>query len=98
MERAGKLSSGSVRVERQIEGLCSDAYAVLRSIPEYEKLSAKDQKAVRDLINEELKRFKAEAAHTVKRKYGYRQVAEKRARAPNWTPAELAKAAVEARQ
>ena len=36
MERAGKLSEDSVRVERQTEGLRSDAYAALRSIPEYE--------------------------------------------------------------
>lgn len=94
MERAGKLSSGSVRVERQIEGLRGDAYAALRSIPEYEKLSAKDQKAVRDLINEELKRFKAEASSVSRGRFRR----EKRARVPNWTPAELAKAAVEARQ
>ena len=67
-------------------------------IPEYEKLSAKDQKAVRDLINEELKRFKAEAAHFRNGKYGDRKVAEKRARVPNWTPAELARAALESRQ
>ena len=51
MERAGKLSSGSVRIERQIEGLRGDAYAALRSMPEYGRLSAKDQKAARDLIN-----------------------------------------------
>src|SRR6266545_6525105 len=39
MERAGKLSDGSVRVERQIEALRGDAYAALRSVPEYERLS-----------------------------------------------------------
>jgi hypothetical protein len=93
MERAGNLSSGSVRVERQIEGLRGDAYAALRSIPEYEKLSAKDQKAVRDLISKELERFKAEAASLSRGRFRR----EKRARVPNWTPEELARAAVEAR-
>jgi hypothetical protein len=95
MERAGKLSSGSVRVERQIEGLRGDVYAALRSIPEYEKLSAKDQKAVRDLIGEELERFRAKAASKDSRGKLRR---EKRARVPDWTPAELAKAAIEAKQ
>jgi 2'-5' RNA ligase len=98
MERAGKLSDGSVRIERQIEGLRGDAFAALRSIPEYEKLSAKDQKAVRELINKELDRHRAEAAHLRKGEYGKVKVAEKRARVPDWTPAELAKAAVEARR
>ena len=99
MERAGKLSDGSIRVERQIEALRGDAYAALRSIPEYRALKAQDQKAVRDLIGDELKRFKAEAAHTVKGKYGGRRLTrENRARVPDWTPAELAKAAMEVRQ
>jgi hypothetical protein len=35
MERAGKLTSGSVRIERQIEALRGDAFASLRSMPEY---------------------------------------------------------------
>lgn len=94
MERAGKLSDGSVHVERQIEGLRAEAYAALRSMPEYGKLSAKDQKAVRDLINEELERFKATAAIVSRGRFRR----EKRARVPDWTPAELAKAAVEARR
>jgi hypothetical protein len=59
MERAGKLSSGSVRIERQIEALRGDAFASLRSMPEYRTLSAKDQKAVRKLVDEELERFMA---------------------------------------
>jgi hypothetical protein len=62
MERAGKLSSGSIRVERQIEAIRGDAYAALRSIPEYRALKASDQKMVRDLVNEELERFNAKAA------------------------------------
>jgi hypothetical protein len=94
MERAGKLSSGSVRVERQIEALRGEAFAALRSVPEYERLSAKDQKAVRDLINKELKRFRAEAGS---RSRG-RIRRERRARVPDWTPEELARAAVEATQ
>jgi 2'-5' RNA ligase len=99
MERAGKLSSGSVRVERQIEGLRAEAYAVLGSMSEYRALKAQDQKAVRDLISKELERFKAEAAHAVKGKYGGRRLTrEKRARVPDWTPAELARAALEARE
>jgi hypothetical protein len=53
MERAGKLSSGSVRMERQIEALRGDVFASLRSMPEYRTLSAKDQKAVRELVNGE---------------------------------------------
>jgi hypothetical protein len=94
MERAGKLSSGSVRIERQIEGLRGEAFAALRSIPEYEKLGAQDRKAVRDLINKELKRFMATAARTGRG----RRTREKRARILDWTPAELARAAVEARE
>jgi hypothetical protein len=43
MERAGKLTSGSVRIERQIEALRGDAFASLRSMPNYRALSAKDQ-------------------------------------------------------
>jgi hypothetical protein len=94
MERAGKLSSGSVRVERQIEALRGEAFAALRSVPGYDRLSAQDRKAVRDLINKELKRFRAEAG----RRSRGRLRREKRARVPDWTPAELARAAVEARQ
>jgi 2'-5' RNA ligase len=94
MERAGKLSSGSVRVEREIEALRGEAFAALRSVPGYERLSAQDQKAVRDLINKELKRFRAEAGS---RSRG-RLRREKRARIPDWTPEELARAAVEATQ
>ena len=75
--------------------LRGDAYAALRSMPEYEKLSAKDQKAVRDLINKELERFKAEASGVTSRGRFKR---EKRARVPDWTPAELARAAVGARE
>jgi len=95
MERAGKLSDGSIRVELQVEALRGDAYAALRSMPEYRALSAKDQKAVRDLIGEELERFRATAASKDSRG---RLRREKRARVPDWTPADLAKAAVEARQ
>jgi hypothetical protein len=69
--------------------------AALRLMPEYGRLSAKDQKAVRDLINEELERFKVPAASKDSRS---RLRREKRARVPDWTPAELAKAAVEARE
>jgi hypothetical protein len=94
MERAGKLSSGSVRTEREIEALRGETFAALRSVPEYERLSAKDQKAVRDLINKELKRFRAEAG----RRSRGRIRREKRARVPDWTPEELARAAVEATQ
>jgi len=94
MERAGKLSDGSVRIERQTEALRGETFAALRSMPDYQRLSAKDQKAVRDLINEELKRFKAEAASLSRGRFRR----EKRARVPNWTPAELAKAALEARR
>jgi hypothetical protein len=57
-------------------------------------LSAKDQKAVRELINEELERFKAKASSVSRGRFRK----EKRARVPDWTPAELAKAAVEARR
>jgi hypothetical protein len=92
MERAGKLSSCSVRIERQIEALRGDAYAALRSMPEYERLSGKDQKAVRDLIGEELERFKAKASSVSRGRFRR----EKFARVPDWTPAELAKAAMEA--
>jgi hypothetical protein len=80
LERAGKLSSGSVRVERQIEGLRAEAYTVLGSMPEYRALKAADQKAVRDLIGKELERFRATAAHIVKGKYGDSKIAEKFAR------------------
>jgi hypothetical protein len=95
MERAGKLSSGSVRVERQIEALRGDAFASLRSMPEYRTLSGKDEKAVRDLVDNELQRFRAKASSTDSRG---RFRAEKAARVPDWTSADLAKAAMEARQ
>ncbi len=94
MERAGKLSSGSVRIERQIEALRGDAFASLRSMPDYRTLSAKDQKAVRDLINEELERFGARASSVDQRG---RLRREKAAQVPDWTPAELAWAAMEAK-
>jgi hypothetical protein len=95
MERARKLSSGSIRVERRIEAIRGDAYAALRSIPEYRALKAIDQKVARDVVNEELERFNAKAASMNRRgeiKKG------KQARVPDWTPADLAKAALEARQ
>ncbi len=94
MERAGKLSSGSVRIERQIEALRGDTFASLRSMPDYRTLSAKDQKAVRDLINEELERFTARASSVDQRG---RLRREKAAKVPDWTPAELARAAMEAK-
>jgi hypothetical protein len=95
MERAGKLSNGSVRIERQIEGLRVEAYAALRSIPEYSKLSASDQKAVRKLVDDELRRFRAKTPTTRKTKYGEKEVPEREAQVPDWTPADLAKAAME---
>jgi 2'-5' RNA ligase len=95
MERAGKLSDGSVRIERQIEALRGDAYAALRSMPEYRTLSAKDQKAVRELVDEELERFRARALSVDQRG---RLRREKPAQIPDWTPADLVKAAMEARQ
>ena len=58
-------------------------------------MKASDQKVVRDLVNEELERFNAKAASMNRRgeiKKG------KQARVPDWTPADLAKAALEARQ
>src|SRR5262249_15579098 len=94
MERAGKLSSGSVRIERQIEALRGDAFASLRSMSDYRTLSAKDQKAVRELVNEELERFRARASSVDQRG---RLRHEKAAQVPDWTPADLAKAAMEAR-
>ncbi len=98
MDRAGKLSSGSVRVERQIEALRGDAYAALRSIPEYRKLSEKDKKAVRKLINDDMELFRAKASYVRKGTYGAVPVAEKLAVKPEWTPADLARAAMEARE
>jgi hypothetical protein len=97
MERAGKLSDGSVRIERQIDAMRGDAYAVLGSMPEYRALKAKDQQAVRKLINDELGRFKAKPAYTKQGKYGEIKVAEKSAQVPDWSPADLARAAMEAR-
>jgi len=95
MERAGKLTSGSVRIERQIEALRGDAFAALRSMPEYKKLGEKDKEAVRKLIDEEMKLFRARASSTDSRG---RFKAEKAAQVPDWTPAGLAKAAMEAKQ
>jgi len=63
-------------------------------MPEYRTLSAKDQKAVRELINEELERFKATASSVSRGRFRR----EKRARVPDWTPAELPHAALEARR
>jgi len=94
MERAGKLSSGSVRIERQIEAMRGDAFAALRSMPEYLKLGEDDKKAVRKLIDEELKLFRATAASVDKRGYLKK---EKAAQIPDWTPAELARIAMEAK-
>ncbi len=94
MERAGKLTSGSVRIERQIEGLRGDAFASLRSMPEYRTLSASDQKAVRKLVDEELERFRARASSVDQRG---RLRREKAAQVPDWTPADLARAAMEAK-
>jgi hypothetical protein len=94
MERAGKLTSGSVRIERQIEALRGDAFGALRSMPDYRALSAKDQKAVRELVNEELERFMARASSVDQRG---RLRREKAAQVPDWTPTELARAAIEAR-
>ena len=91
---SGSISSGSVRIERQIEALRGDAFASLRSMPDYRTLNAKDQKAVRELINEELERFRARASSVDQRG---RLRREKAAQVPDWTPADLAKAAMEAR-
>ena len=95
MERAGKLTHGSVRIERQIEALRGDAFAALRLMPEYRKLGEKDKEAVRKLIDEEMGLFRARASSTDSRG---RFRAEKSARVPDWTSADLAKAPLEARQ
>ena len=63
-------------------------------MPDYQKLSAKDQKAVRDLVDEELQRFRAKT-ESVNRLGRFK--AERPAQVPDWTPADLAKAAMEAR-
>jgi hypothetical protein len=95
MERAGKLSSGSVRIERQIEALRGYTFSVLRSMPKYRGMGEKDKEAVRKLVDEEMTLFRARASSTDKRG---RFRAEKAARVPDWTPEDLAKAALEARQ
>jgi hypothetical protein len=63
-------------------------------MPEYRTLSAKDQRAVRDLVSEEPERFRARASSVDQRGRLWR---EKSAKIPDWTPAELANAAMEAR-
>jgi hypothetical protein len=95
MERAGKLTGGSVRIERQVEALRGDAFAALRSMPEYRGLGEKDKEAVRKLVDEEMALFRARASSTDKQG---RFRAEKAAQVPDWTPEDLAKAALEARQ
>jgi len=62
---------------------------------ESRRLSENDKKAVRDLVDEELKLFRGKVSSTDSRG---RFRAEKTARIPDWTPEDLAKAAMEARQ
>jgi hypothetical protein len=94
MERAEKLSPESVETERGIEALRGDTFEALRLMPVYRRLSQKDKQAVRKLVNEELELFRARTG-SADRQGRFR--AEKKARVPDWTPAELARAAMEAK-
>jgi hypothetical protein len=95
MERAEKLSPESLETERGIEALRGDTFEALRQMPDYRRLSEKDKKAVRAMVDDKLKLFRARVSSTDSRG---RFRAEKQARVPDWTPEDLAKAAMEARQ
>jgi len=94
MKRAEKLSPESVETERGTEALRGDTFEALRKMPEYRRLSEKDKQAVRKLVNEELELFGGKVSSTDSRG---RFRGEKKARVPDWMPADLAKAAMEAR-
>jgi hypothetical protein len=92
MERAARLSDESVQTERHIEGLKADAYTALREIPEYQRLSEKHKQEARRLISDELKGYRARVGSVDR---GGRPRAEKPAQMPDWTPRDLAKAALQ---
>jgi hypothetical protein len=92
MERAGKLSEESVQAERHIEGLKADAFAALAGSAEYQALNEKDKAAARKLITEELKRYRARVGSVDR---AGRPRAEKPAEIPDWTPGNLARAALQ---
>jgi hypothetical protein len=61
IERAGRVSEGSIGVERELEALRAGALGVLAEMPEYRGLREEDRKAVRDLIGSELRKYRARA-------------------------------------
>jgi len=69
------------------------AHGVLtRSTPKYQRLSEKGKKAVRELVDEELKRYRARVS--IADRLG-RFRGERAAQVPDWMPAELPRTELE---
>lgn len=64
-------------------------------MPDYRALTEPDKKAVRKLVDDELERFRAKVSSVDSRGRFRAQTA---AQVPDWTPADLARAAMQARQ
>ena len=87
MERAEKVGAESAQTEREIEALRADAYEALRQLPAYQRLKDSDKERVRGLIDGRLKSYRGRAASSRAR--------EKTARLPEFSPAELARTAMQ---
>lgn len=70
MKRAAKLSEESVLTEREIEALRADTYEELRGLPAYREARAKEQEAIRKVVNDALDDFRARAQSTRRSKSG----------------------------
>ncbi len=90
LTRSGKLSEQSIDAESQIEALRSDAVQMMTTMPEWESMSGAEKAQAQKLISEELRAFRARAGGQTRR--GFRR--ERVAVMPEWTPAELARAAL----
>ena len=90
--RAEKLSDETKAVEVEIDTLAADAISTLTQSAEFRKLDSRKQAAARKLITEEMKAYRGKAGST-DRLGRVRQ--EKAAQLPDWTPDDLAKAAMD---
>jgi len=86
MERAAKLSDGTIDTERSIEALRADAYEALRADQAYQRLNDRQKLEARKRIDDQLKSYRGRAASSRGR--------EKAASVPGYSPQELARMAV----
>jgi len=100
MKRAAKLSEGSIETERELEALRADTYETLRQMPAYQKMKESGREAVRELVDEQLKAYRARAAssRTSKKTGKVSVVRERAARAADASASEIAGWAIQQAQ